>query len=349
MLIATPDHWHALPMIAAVRGGRRRLRAEADQRRRRRGPGDAGRGAQAQARRAGRHAAAQHAALIEGPRPRHSSEGKLGKIGHVEICCYYHMRADDNPPDTAPPAESRLRNVDRTGADAALQPAGASAQLAGVHGIRQRHRRRHVRAHARHGPLDAGPRLAERHQLRGRHPRRQGEQGEHHRHADGDVRLRRSARSSGSTAPGATRPIRSIRGAPLSTATRARSRRASWATTSCPSGKGGQPVHNDVTYEFEQFPEDKTEKDLETHVAPAIRAPHEGLPGLHRIAQEARRRHRAGLHLDDGCILANLSMQLGRSLTWDHARGMVVNDEEANKLLRRPYRAPWVHPDPAKV
>jgi hypothetical protein len=49
------------------------------------------------------------------------------------------------------------------------------------------------------------------------------------------------------------------------------------------------------------------------------------------------------------CILANLSMQLGRSITWDHARGMVVNDAEANKLLRRPYRAPYVHPDPAKV
>ena len=41
------------------------------------------------------------------------------------------------------------------------------------------------------------------------------------------------------------------------------------------------------------------------------------------------------------CILANLSMQLGRSLTWDHAKGDVVGDAEANKLLRRPYRAPW--------
>jgi Oxidoreductase family, C-terminal alpha/beta domain len=49
------------------------------------------------------------------------------------------------------------------------------------------------------------------------------------------------------------------------------------------------------------------------------------------------------------CILANLSMQLGRSLQWDHAKGMVVGDAEANKLLRRPYRAPWVHPDPATV
>jgi hypothetical protein len=46
------------------------------------------------------------------------------------------------------------------------------------------------------------------------------------------------------------------------------------------------------------------------------------------------------------CILANLSLQLGRSITWDHASGQVVGDAEANRLLRRPYRAPWVHPTP---
>jgi hypothetical protein len=49
------------------------------------------------------------------------------------------------------------------------------------------------------------------------------------------------------------------------------------------------------------------------------------------------------------CFLANLSMQLGRSLTWDPATHTVVKDTEANGLLRRPYRAPWTHPDPAKV
>jgi hypothetical protein len=49
------------------------------------------------------------------------------------------------------------------------------------------------------------------------------------------------------------------------------------------------------------------------------------------------------------CILANLSMKLGRSITWDHAKGMVVGDDEANKLLRRPYRGPYVHPDPKNV
>jgi hypothetical protein len=44
------------------------------------------------------------------------------------------------------------------------------------------------------------------------------------------------------------------------------------------------------------------------------------------------------------CILANLSMQLGRTLTWDSKSGRVVADDEANRLLARPYRAPWIHP-----
>src|SRR5918992_3978425 len=36
-------------------------------------------------------------------RDRVIREGRLGTIGHVEIYCYYHMRARSNPPDTAPP------------------------------------------------------------------------------------------------------------------------------------------------------------------------------------------------------------------------------------------------------
>jgi hypothetical protein len=37
-------------------------------------------------------------------------------------------------------------------------------------------------------------------------------------------------------------------------------------------------------------------------------------------------------------------MKLGRTLTWDAERHQVVGDDEANKLLSRPYREPWVHP-----
>ena len=49
------------------------------------------------------------------------------------------------------------------------------------------------------------------------------------------------------------------------------------------------------------------------------------------------------------CILANMSMKLGRSLTWDAEKGRVVGDDEANKALRRAYRAPWEHPEVEKV
>ena len=45
------------------------------------------------------------------------------------------------------------------------------------------------------------------------------------------------------------------------------------------------------------------------------------------------------------CILANNSMKLGRELTWDARKQEVVNDSEANQLLRRPYRQPWSHPE----
>ncbi|TSA56796.1 MAG: gfo/Idh/MocA family oxidoreductase, partial [Planctomycetaceae bacterium] len=49
------------------------------------------------------------------------------------------------------------------------------------------------------------------------------------------------------------------------------------------------------------------------------------------------------------CILANISCKLGRSLAWDHEKGRVIDDDEANSLLGRPYRQPWVHPDPRTV
>jgi hypothetical protein len=49
------------------------------------------------------------------------------------------------------------------------------------------------------------------------------------------------------------------------------------------------------------------------------------------------------------CILANMSTQLGRTLQWDAAKGMIVGDEEANRLLRRPYRKPWVRPEVKSV
>ncbi|MFM1768415.1 MAG: Inositol 2-dehydrogenase [Verrucomicrobiota bacterium] len=116
-----------------------------------------------------------------------------------------------------------------------------------------------------------------------------------------------------------------------------------------PQGRGGQAISRSVKPDeekgLEQFPEDRTEKDLEKHCAPAIRAHMEDF--LRAIA----RRSRPVADIEQGhissaaCILANLSLQLGRTLEWDAAAGQVKNDPEANKLLRRPYRAPWAHPE----
>lgn len=44
------------------------------------------------------------------------------------------------------------------------------------------------------------------------------------------------------------------------------------------------------------------------------------------------------------CILANMSMDLGRGIHWDAQQQRVIGDEEAQKRLTRAYRAPWVHP-----
>ena len=108
--------------------------------------------------------------------------------------------------------------------------------------------------------------------------------------------------------------------------------------------EAGQPVRREVAYKLDQYPEDRTEKELERHIAPVIRGHMKDF--LKAIAS----RGRPVADIEDGhistasCILANLAMQLGRTLTWDADKGQVVCDAEANRLLRRPHRAPWNQP-----
>ncbi len=49
------------------------------------------------------------------------------------------------------------------------------------------------------------------------------------------------------------------------------------------------------------------------------------------------------------CALANLSQELGRPLAYDPKTRSIPGDAEATARLARPYRAPWIHPDPANV
>ena len=43
-------------------------------------------------------------------------------------------------------------------------------------------------------------------------------------------------------------------------------------------------------------------------------------------------------------LLGMLSLKLGRSIEWDGEKEQIVGDPQANQLLRREYRGPWVYP-----
>ena len=187
---------HARPLACpghdrrrAVR--RRRVGAEAHLGRRGGRPEHGGRCPQTWTRRAGRHAAAQHAAPDRSPRPDcPRGQTGQGRIGGDLLLQRWRRRAGPARDGTA--RQPGLRNVDRPRAHAAFHSRQASARLAPVHGIRQRHARRHGHPHVRHGPLVHGPGLAQTHLFNRRHHGEDRTQGEYCRHPDGDVRLRQS-------------------------------------------------------------------------------------------------------------------------------------------------------------
>ena len=44
------------------------------------------------------------------------------------------------------------------------------------------------------------------------------------------------------------------------------------------------------------------------------------------------------------CHLANIAFRTGRVVHWDAARELITGDAEAQKLVLKPYRAPWALP-----
>jgi len=346
VLIATPDHWHALPFLEAVKAGadvyvQKPVSVDVVE----------GQAMLAAARKYGRvvqvgtqRRSTPH--LMEA-REQIVKTGRLGKVGLVEVYCYYHMRATENPPDTAPPASldwefytgpAPMRPYNKL-----VHPRGWRAFMEygnGIMGDMCIHMLDMVR-----WMMDLGM------------PTRVS--------STGGIFVDKASKANITDSQTATFEFPDLRvvwthrswgdapdpkypwGATLY-GDKGTLKASVMSYDFVPQG-GGEGVHKDVTYEFEQYPIDKTEKDLERHVAPAIRG------HMKDLLLNMKTRGRPVADIEEGyksttaCILANLSMKLGRTLEWDHAQGLVVGDEEANRLLRRPYRAPWAHPDPGSV
>jgi predicted dehydrogenase len=111
----------------------------------------------------------------------------------------------------------------------------------------------------------------------------------------------------------------------------------------------GSPIHADFVDEKDKYPEDVEHKETELYAAPATRR------HMQNFLEARREKKKPVADIEQGhissacCIMANLSMDLGRSIVLDPATGQVENDDEATKRLARPYRGDWVHPTPENV
>jgi predicted dehydrogenase len=106
----------------------------------------------------------------------------------------------------------------------------------------------------------------------------------------------------------------------------------------------GDKMEWEAVLEKEKYPEDVTEKGIEIHTAPATRKHFENLIAAIKTEKEPIADVMQAHISTASCILANLSMQLGRPLSYDPEIKEIVNDPEATQLLQRPYRSPYVHP-----
>ena len=343
ILIATPDHWHALPMIAAVEAGadicvQKPISVDVVE-------------GQAMLEAARKHKRVVQVGtqrrstphLIEA-RDRFIKEGKLGKIGLVEIYCYYHMRATANPPDTAPP--------DYLDYEMWTGPAPMRPYNSLVHP-------RSWRAFMEYGNGIIGDMCIHmfdmvRWMMDLGWPRSVA--------STGGILIDKASKANISDTQTASFDFDDLKIIwEHRTWGDAPDPKYGWgATFYGDKGTlkasvygydytpiGGQTVHKDVTYEFAQYPVDKTEKDLERHVAPAIRGHMKDLLAAIDSRGKPVADIEQGYISTTSCILANLAMKTGRTLTWDPAKNRIVGDDEANRLLHRPYRQPWVHPEPA--
>ncbi len=342
VLVGSPDHWHALQAIAAMEAGadvyvQKPISTDIAE----------GEAMLAKARSLGRvvqvgtqRRSTPH--LIEA-RDRVINEGKLGKVGHIDLYCYYHMRNQDNPPDSEAPANLDYENW--TG-PAPMRPYNKIVHPRGW------------RAFNEYGNGIMGDMCIHmldmvRWMLNLGWPKSVSSQGgilvQKKAKANitdtqsaffdfGDTTATWEHRTYGAPADpeypwGAT--IYGDKGM-LKLSVDKYEFFPQWQKTATLSGK--------ALFELEKYPEDKTEKDLEQHVASACRVHQRDF--LRAIAK----RSKPVADIEQGhistasCIMANLAMELGQTLRYDPVRKEFPGQAEANKKLRRAYREGYKHP-----
>jgi len=346
VLVGTPDHWHALAMIAALESGadvyvQKPISVDVLE-------------GQAMLAAARKHKRVVQVGLERRTTP-HLIEarndivkaGKLGTVSLVEIYCYYSMRAWQNVPDTAPPA-----NLDYemwTG-PAPMRPYNKLVHPRGW---------RNFMEYSNGIIGDMGVHMLDltRWMLGLGWPISIS--------SSGGILVDKDGKADTADTQTAVFDYGSLQvvwqhrswGDPPDPqyywgATFYGDKGTLKASVNCydfiPKGRGPH-VHRDVTLELDQFPDDRTEPGIETFAAPANRANMRDFMSC--VASRGRPISdiEEGLISSASCILANVSMKLGRSLRWDSKAGQVAGDAEANALLRRPYRAPWTHPESGAV
>lgn len=345
ILVGSPDHWHALHAIAAIEAG-------ADVYLQKPISHDLLEGA------AILDAARKHKRVVQIGTQRRSTPhlidakkrvieaGLLGKVAHVEMCCYYHMRANGNPP--VQPVPDFLDYEMWTG-PAPLRPYDGLPH------------RRWWRTFMEYGNGIVGDMCVHmfdtaRWLLGLGWPQKIS--------STGGIYVQKEGKSNISDTQTAVFEYPDLTcvwqhrtwGPPVDPeypwalfiyGDKGVLKASTMKAEFIPQDRGAKPLRFDCLYEREQYPEDLTEKDIELNAAPATRRQ------MLDLLAAIEKRGRPVADIEEGytstasCILANLAMELGRPLVFDPTKRKVVGDREATRLLTRKYREPWTHPTKA--
>ena len=342
VLVGSPDHWHALHAIAAIKAG-------ADVYLQKPVSVDVLEGEAILC------AARKHKRVVQVGTQRRSTPhlidvkkqvvdaGLLGKIGHVELCCYYPMRANGNPPLESVPD---FFDYEMWTGPAPLRP---------YDGLPHRGWWRTFMEYGNGIVGDMCVHLLDtlRWMLDLRWPNRIS--------SSGGIYVQKEGKSNITDTQTATFEYDGFNvvwqhrtwGPPTDEdypwalfiyGDKGTLKASIMQADFIPNNDSAKSMHFDCLYERDKYPEDLSESDIELHAAPATRR------HMLDFVAAVKQRGRPVADIEEGhissasCILANMAMKLGRPVVYDPTQRKIVGDAEGTRLLGRTYRAPWERP-----